>query len=1618
MKRLLLITYLSLATLCTIAQPANDLWKNAISILPDSIPFPIGKFSSTKVSLNKADFEINEPFDQVISSVALHQKTVWFKFNLITARNVEIALRQNDTLIQPLDIGMSVYSKISSYPNASNLDPYLRSIPQQGALSNVCIPAGEYYIQVCARNKVTDSIWIDLNLKETEVEGNSNKNPILLETGSVQTLNNCFSIDSLIEAYPFHIDNVSKSGYARFTTPTNQVKTYLSLSGNYVGIVVYEGNLSGPPSSWKAIRTYSWFDGSHGYNETFNCGDLKQGTTYTIKFIGLVESFASVYVRHEMADPPIGVSPLAPLNVKVKSNESSYQRVQKNLHCDNYNALKLCQNLHHHLYDTVPVLNTNREYIYVPIKAQAGIWVTFTLDRYMYLSVTNVFSTKGTTMFLFNGIAKNDPCELQDPVVIKNNSFNDCLAPGEYTLLTATHLHDTTYYGRIWNAFVGKSHGFDLNFYPPIYKNIDRSVRFPKPTSSLDLGSRDVKNRILDVSISEDFVNGDKTTYPFADSILTGFFSFARFKINDSAHFSFKPKSVTRYYGYQAKIYEYKNLANYSKWRPVETPYQNFLYNYHQTKKQPPGNYIIVFYRKPPERCDAVDNQLTNHILVLADNFTNPPPPPPNPKCVHYYNAAKNAFKVNGLAPIDLDYKNPEFQDRCWYKLETTCTRNPKNLNNIHWVNYMDYRKKITGFSYYVFKTDEPVSLTIYATSFFQLLSGNISTDSVNVPKPKNVLEEYALSGYTRCYLKPGEYTVIIDATPYTSGGSIEFNRTGYSLNDHATHAQDAGMFTKDRTQASYSGIHSCRTSFDSLHAFNIPSTWHTFRVAGPGRIKVPYLAVRPFFFKASRGHDLTFDEVKKAGLIDSNRRDNYYEPVRLMSDGTTQQFYFEKLDFDTTRYYMLVYNTQNNGLHSFYKPYNEQITFEYDYRATKQGDSCENAFNLNLNGAKNAVAEGYVAAHKMGEGPGETDETKWHVYPSDYLKSSWFKLKVENNGGNKLKLWQNSNSNIYTFRIHYGSCRSLTPGPIITNFGSGVTLDCIRNGDYYVQALSFNTLRDDITIQVQTDSAFGACRQIDLNKVIANFNYSGGCDNDPVVFQNLSTIGSEIDYYWDFGDGKSDTILNPSHRYTKSVNKLDTYLVKLAVRNRITKRTDTFSRKVIIGELDISVKHDSLVCEHAFEPEIITNIPDANYEWRIYSDTFLNPNVISRDKRPYLYVSFNPTKYLASVVLGNCRSHKAVEAYSLRTEFIQNQRTYAYWCTGDSFVFKLPDNWQGGMRWPGSNDTVRSVTLDTANFYQYTVISKGCEIPMQLSLLKIPEPILSHLDTVCFTNSMTIHDLTGQYVPYGNTGKPYEIDLEKDVVTYPITFRSRNFGSCPDIPDTVHIKHIWDTRLNFLDTFVCNSEPFQLTAGDNNSQVIWSTGDSTNTINVTQTGIYTAIVSNKNCQFYDTSFVTFLNGETLPPLSAESCFADSGITLSVPNNAKLLWSNGDTTNSSYFEKEGKYWLSVIDPYCPVTDTFSLTNSCQEGFFMPNAFTPNGDVFNPEFIAKGTNITQFEMRIFARNGQQVFQTNSIDEGWNGTLLGEPLPLGSYYYLVTYTQNKQTQQHQGIVTLVR
>ena len=142
------------------------------------------------------------------------------------------------------------------------------------------------------------------------------------------------------------------------------------------------------------------------------------------------------------------------------------------------------------------------------------------------------------------------------------------------------------------------------------------------------------------------------------------------------------------------------------------------------------------------------------------------------------------------------------------------------------------------------------------------------------------------------------------------------------------------------------------------------------------------------------------------------------------------------------------------------------------------------------------------------------------------------------------------------------------------------------------------------------------------------------------------------------------------------------------------------------------------------------------------------------------------------------------------------------------------------------------------------------------------------------------------------------------------------------------------------------------------------------------------------------------LGNDTLIP-------ACSSITLDAGNPGdKYVWSTGQASQSIELTElytDTTIWVNVNKNGCLSGDTIFIevkNNKVKKQLYFPNAFTPNGDGKNDAFTALGPtdDVSLYQLIIRNRWGQQIFETNDPNLGWDG---GEPLCPGVYVYQVAY-----------------
>jgi hypothetical protein len=212
--------------------------------------------------------------------------------------------------------------------------------------------------------------------------------------------------------------------------------------------------------------------------------------------------------------------------------------------------------------------------------------------------------------------------------------------------------------------------------------------------------------------------------------------------------------------------------------------------------------------------------------------------------------------------------------------------------------------------------------------------------------------------------------------------------------------------------------------------------------------------------------------------------------------------------------------------------------------------------------------------------------------------------------------------------------------------------------------------------------------------------------------------------------------------------------------------------------------------------------------------------------------------------------------------------------------------------------------------------------------------------------------------------------------------------ADCPNSVIVIHIAQIATVTVSPLNGTICSGDSATLSDITPAQNYLWSTGATTQSIEVKQPGAYTVTVTDVlGCK--TTSSPTTITvqpapsvGLTVSPLAGNICSGDSAMLMDTVSSHSYLWSNGGTTQSIYVNQSGTYTVTVTDSAgCKATsDTVTITvqecasvrsiSSSDIIDIYPNPFSESLTLQ----IYSATSGSNYKFGIYNVMGQEVMQS--------------------------------------------
>ncbi len=356
------------------------------------------------------------------------------------------------------------------------------------------------------------------------------------------------------------------------------------------------------------------------------------------------------------------------------------------------------------------------------------------------------------------------------------------------------------------------------------------------------------------------------------------------------------------------------------------------------------------------------------------------------------------------------------------------------------------------------------------------------------------------------------------------------------------------------------------------------------------------------------------------------------------------------------------------------------------------------------------------------------------------------------------------------------------------------------------------------------------------------------------------------------------------------------------------------------------------------------------------------------------------------------------------------------------------------------------SLEIDTASVPDFgwgTIESKPIEFQFSeyCDFPPPPHPNFHLPDTLCLGNCLTT-DSTNNANAHG-----VEWNLEGDDLQLKVE-DSLQFNFCPTEIGTYTLRQtIWFLGIDYSfekiveiipllevslpnDTMYCDTPAtIELTSNRPLQNIEWSSGETTSTALIYESGQYEVVADDGYCQANTSANYEFIFDKI-----------DTSLALQIPDSATVcairlpFELRPESEYISLFQKEnempdsvltfsqsGVYKIKTTIDGCEFSKTFQLkTSECAANVYVPSAFSPNDDGINDSFLPLGSDIQPIRLKIYDRWGGKLFESTETEIAWNGKFNEKSAQQGVYVFQFEYVNllTGLEEEMSGEVTVMR
>ncbi len=364
-------------------------------------------------------------------------------------------------------------------------------------------------------------------------------------------------------------------------------------------------------------------------------------------------------------------------------------------------------------------------------------------------------------------------------------------------------------------------------------------------------------------------------------------------------------------------------------------------------------------------------------------------------------------------------------------------------------------------------------------------------------------------------------------------------------------------------------------------------------------------------------------------------------------------------------------------------------------------------------------------------------------------------------------------------------------------------------------------------------------------------------------------------------------------------------------------------------------------------------------------------------------------------------------------------------------------------------------VTIATTGIYPvfYNTIN-GCDSTITTHLTVNPAPTITQNPVICEGQSVQvgthIYKISGTYIDTFSTVLSCDSFVITNLTVNPRSYFSQTVSICEGQNYGLN-GHVYTQAGNYQDTLsnvngcdsvittmlkvisypvanlgpdigICIGQSHWFSVPNNADAYLWQDSSTSSRFKADTIGLYWVEMTNEGlCSDRDSVEINIIYSSPsgFMPANMEICPEASIVIAAEGTFSSYLWNTQDTTPYLTITEAGRYWLRVTNEFgCSGKEGIEIT-PCPHALYIPNAFTPNGDVINGYFEVFGLEVRSLDMLIFDRWGNEVYHILGLQDKWDGKVNGKDAPEGVYAYRLRATfTNGDALNKAGTITLIR